>query len=317
MPKVSVIIPVYGVERYIERCARSLFEQTLDDMEYIFVDDCSKDNSICVLENVIAQYPLRKEQIRIIHHEHNKGVSHARETGVGLATGEYIAHCDSDDWVEPEMYEAMYNYAKQNGCDYVKCAHVKTDGENMRMVYHAKAGRDMSRDRVVRLMLQMKGWNSLWDTVVSREGYTKSGLKFTDDAVLEDFYLSVQLLCNSEKIGYIDVPWYNYFVNPESCCNTSDVASYVRRTLQAQANANWIMTYAKQYVSVRSEDMDTIKWVVKNMLVPIMDEKENRKVWQEIYPELRHKVFMMRTISLRDKLRFYSAEFNLYKYFKR
>ena len=62
---------MYGVERNIERCARSLFEQTLDDMEYIFVDDCSKDNSICVLENVIAQYPLRKEQIRIIHHEHN------------------------------------------------------------------------------------------------------------------------------------------------------------------------------------------------------------------------------------------------------
>ena len=78
MPKVSVIVTVYGVERYIERCARSLFEQTLDDMEYIFVDDCSKDSSISVLENVITQYPLRKGQVRIVHHEQNKGVSRAR-----------------------------------------------------------------------------------------------------------------------------------------------------------------------------------------------------------------------------------------------
>ena len=67
MPKVSVIIPVYGVEKYIERCARSLFEQTLDDIEYIFVDDCTPDNSISVLKNVIKSYPGISTKIRIIN----------------------------------------------------------------------------------------------------------------------------------------------------------------------------------------------------------------------------------------------------------
>lgn len=67
MPKVSVVVPVYGVEKYIERCARSLFEQTLEDMEFVFVDDCTKDNSIAILEKVILDYPKRKDQIKIIH----------------------------------------------------------------------------------------------------------------------------------------------------------------------------------------------------------------------------------------------------------
>ena len=81
MPKLSVVIPVYGVEKYIERCARSLFEQTLDDIEYIFVNDCTKDGSIDILNAVINDYPARKEQVRIVHHEKNKGLPFARQSG--------------------------------------------------------------------------------------------------------------------------------------------------------------------------------------------------------------------------------------------
>ena len=81
MPKVSVVIPVYGVEKYIERCARSLFEQTLDDIEYIFVNDCTKDRSIDILNEVINDYPARKQQVRIVHHEENKGSALARLSG--------------------------------------------------------------------------------------------------------------------------------------------------------------------------------------------------------------------------------------------
>ena len=82
MPKVSVIIPVYGVEKYIERCARSLFEQTLEDMEFIFVNDCTKDNSIDILLRVIDEYPKRKSQVHILNHEFNKGLPVARQTGI-------------------------------------------------------------------------------------------------------------------------------------------------------------------------------------------------------------------------------------------
>lgn len=102
-PKISVIIPVYGVERYIEQCACSLFEQTMQDgIEFIFVDDCSPDKSIEILENVLREYPHREQQVKIIRHTENQGLGGARKTGMEYATGEYIIHCDSDDWVEPE-----------------------------------------------------------------------------------------------------------------------------------------------------------------------------------------------------------------------
>ena len=90
--KVSVCIPVYGVEKYIERCARSLFEQTLDSMEYVFVDDCSPDNSIEIMQKVLEEYPHRQEQVKIIRHEVNQGVGAARNHAVAACTGNYIIH---------------------------------------------------------------------------------------------------------------------------------------------------------------------------------------------------------------------------------
>lgn len=96
--KISLLIPVYGVEKYIERCARSLFGQTYQNIEYIFVDDCTKDSSIAVLKKVLDDYPFRKEQVTIIHHNFNKGLSAARNTAFNHATGDYIIHVDSDDY---------------------------------------------------------------------------------------------------------------------------------------------------------------------------------------------------------------------------
>ena len=107
MIKVSVIIPIYGVEQYIERCATSLFEQTLDNVEFIFVNDCTKDKSIENLKKVIEKYPKRKNYIQIINHNENFGLPTARRTGLGYVHGEYVAHCDSDDWLEPNAYETL------------------------------------------------------------------------------------------------------------------------------------------------------------------------------------------------------------------
>ena len=92
MKKVSVLVPVYGVEKYIEECARSLFEQTYGNIEYVFVDDCSKDGSIAILERVAEEYPQRKSQTRIIRHDHNRGLGGARLTALQKATGEYVTH---------------------------------------------------------------------------------------------------------------------------------------------------------------------------------------------------------------------------------
>ena len=126
MPKVSILVPVYGVEKYIERCARSLSEQTLDDIEFIFVDDCTPDKSIEILRSIIEEYRPRFAEnwytVRIERH------------GVKLATCDYIIHCASDDWVDVTMYEKMYNKAIEEGSDVVVYDFCKTNGEDKRSI---------------------------------------------------------------------------------------------------------------------------------------------------------------------------------------
>ena len=121
MNKVSVIIPIYKVRNFIERCACSLFEQTLQDIEYIFVDDASPDDSIDILKSCVERYPERASHVHILVHEHNQGLPAARNTGLPVATGEYIFHCDSDDFVEKDMLEIMYKVATEEDADMVYC----------------------------------------------------------------------------------------------------------------------------------------------------------------------------------------------------
>ncbi|MGM9861927.1 MAG: glycosyltransferase family 2 protein, partial [Muribaculaceae bacterium] len=142
-PKVSVIIAVYGAERWIDRCARSLFEQTLSDIEYIFVDDCSPDRSIDVMQHTLADYPERRHQVHILRHDHNQGVAAARTTGMKAATGEYMIHCDPDDWVEPQTYRLMYDKAIATDADIVTCGCKIYDKNNISYKRYNREGRGM------------------------------------------------------------------------------------------------------------------------------------------------------------------------------
>ena len=114
MPLVSVIVPVYGVERYIERCAVSLFEQTYKDIEYIFVNDATPDKSIEVLKTVMERYPERAKAVRIVEHPQNRGVSAARNSGVETASGEYLWQVDADDYIEKNAVRTLVDTAKQH-----------------------------------------------------------------------------------------------------------------------------------------------------------------------------------------------------------
>lgn len=116
--KVSVCVPVYNVEKYMERCARSLFAQTMTDgVEFIFVDDCSPDKSSDILRRVIDDFP--DLDIKIVKHDRNRGLPAARRTAVNAASGVYIAHIDSDDYVEPEYLQAAYEAAASQNSELV------------------------------------------------------------------------------------------------------------------------------------------------------------------------------------------------------
>ena len=208
MPKVSVIVPVYNVALYIERCAHSLFEQTLEDMEFIFVDDCSSDESIAIIEKVIQDYPDRINQVRIESHEVNKGVPYARNTGLNIAEGEYIAYCDADDWVRHDMYELLYNKAKCTDADVCYCDFYKATADEMTLTESVSFWGD--KETFLQRYIAF-GLTVVWNMLVKKSLYVRKALKFSEDFVYcEDFWLSVRIFYFAKKISKVNIPLYFY-----------------------------------------------------------------------------------------------------------
>lgn len=218
MPKVSVIIPVYKAELYIERCVRTLFEQTLDDLEYIFVDDCSPDHSIEVMESVLAEYPARKSQVKVIRHEVNQGVSSARQHGVDAATGEYISHCDPDDWVELNMYEALYIEAKVSDADIVGCDYIEEHSNNQII---KRQNLNKPGEYIVSEILRGSIHSSLWSRLISRKLIEQVNAKFVDGiTVMEDMLYVIPLHLATDRVVYLSQPLYHYRMVDNSITHT-------------------------------------------------------------------------------------------------
>lgn len=313
MPKVSVIVPIYGVEKYIERCARSLFEQTLDDMEFIFVDDCTKDNSISILKEVIKCYPNRKEQIKIIHHKQNKGASRGRETGIKIATGAYIAYCDSDDWAESEMYESLYKFAIKGNYDFVRCSFYVTDGITKSKKNITVPQEPLTKISIISELLTDKKWDSIWNTLSKRELY-KHNIHFTDHAMLEDFFLVVQLLTHATKIGVIENALYYYFKNPNSICQAQQEDSFIRRGKQSFANASWILSFIDHNYGMDKfkEERVILKYIVRRMIIPIMNNTKNYALWDTFFKDVGFKPCFSKHLSLKSRLQYFLVQSRLY-----
>lgn len=208
--KVSVIVPVYKVERWLERCGRSLFGQTMEEAEFIFVDDCSPDGSIAVLERVLADFPCRREQVKIIRHTENQGVSLSRQDGLDAATGEYVIHADPDDWVEPDMLEHLYAKALENGADMVICDFYQVNPKTGRKRYFVQRPEVLDAESVQRqLFRNLHG--CVWNKLVRLEVIRKANVRFPEDySFCEDLTFNTELLNQPLKIAYLPEAFYNY-----------------------------------------------------------------------------------------------------------
>lgn len=278
MPKVSVVVPIYKVERYIERCARSLFEQTLDDMEYIFVDDCSPDNSVNVLNTVLHDYPNRKEQTVILHHESNKGLPIARQTGIKAASGEYIAHCDSDDWVDLDLYEAMYNAAKGKKLDVICCDCKNTDGESFTII--SGGTKTIVNDCICDIMYR-KMWWSLCNKLFRRDIYDHD-IMYPNYAMGEDMCLCLQLFKNVTSVGYVSGKYYNYYKNPHSIVNVWTPIKCLNKHEQLTHNLSIVeQCYSEMHNPRIKAGLVYLAFYAQEMLVPaVRSNIKIRRLWK-------------------------------------
>lgn len=206
--KVSVCVPVYGAEKYMEKCARSLFEQTYEDIEYVFVNDCTPDRSIEVLRQVMEDYPERKEAVKIVDHEHNCGLSATRRTCVEQATGDYIIHFDDDDYMEPDAISRYVSCAMETGADMVVADHY--------FVYEDKAvpHYDVVPDdkaEYVRRLLTRKSTIEVWGRLLRRSFIIENHLFAPDRLDLGEDYVIVPVMAyKAAKVAKVDAPLINY-----------------------------------------------------------------------------------------------------------
>ncbi len=208
---VSVIVPVYGVEKYIEQCAQSLFEQDFSDIEYIFVNDCTPDKSIAVLEHIIKKHPDRKPHITILHHRQNQGLGSARHTGVKCATGDYIIHIDSDDWCEPDMISSLYTQWKADNADIVVCDFFENDANSQRQIVQPYvASKKANNHNLLVGNPVVSTCNKLIkrSLYVDNDIYPPQWMNFS-----EDRYLSTQLFLLAEKVSYVPRAFLHYRQN--------------------------------------------------------------------------------------------------------
>lgn len=206
---ISVLVPVYGVEKYIERCARSLFEQTLTDgVEFIFCNDCTPDNSISILMNIISEYPNIKDRIRIVEHPSNKGLQIARETLVKSSAGDFFIFVDSDDWIELNMLEVLYDKAISSNADFVGCNYyIEKNGKSRHVELNVK----QYGQEALKAILDNSLKSFLCMRLIRRDYYDRCNIKYYSKITcLEDMLIAIPLHVNATKIEKVEVALYHY-----------------------------------------------------------------------------------------------------------
>ena len=297
MPKVSIVVPSYNVENYIEKCIESLLNQTLQDIEIIIVNDGSKDNTKQKILNFRDKYPNKVKYLE----KENGGLSSARNFGIPYATGEYIAFLDSDDYVEKNMYEEMYNEAKKDNFDMVECDFI--------WEYPNKSKEDHGVLAKNKKELIVKNRVVAWNKLIKREILEKSKLEFPFGLRYEDvefFYKLVPLL---NKVSIINKCFIHYVQRENSIVNTQN-----GRTKEIFQVLDNVIDYYKEN-GLYEEYKNELEYIYTRFLlcsslkrmVKIKDKKERKdailETWKNLnerFPNWQNNIILKENKSLKN-----------------
>lgn len=218
IPLVSICVPVYGVERFIEQCAESLFNQTYRNIEYIFVNDCTKDKSIEILKTVLARYPNRKSQVHIINHITNQKLGNTRNTAVAAAEGEFIIHVDSDDYIDLNLVEKCVERQMNTNADIVYFDGIKYTKTKREIL---KRPDKPNKDQMLLETLRHSIPVSIWGLMIRKSLYDKNGIKVENNVnCSEDYMVTARLFYYAGKLAKIKGVYYNY-----NCTNEDSITT--------------------------------------------------------------------------------------------
>ena len=240
-PKVSVIIPCYGVEKYLDRCMSSVVRQSLRDIEIILVDDGSKDN----VPQICDDWALKDDRIKVVHKQ-NAGLGYARNSGLNVATGQYVAFLDADDFVDINMYQALYDKAIAEKADavYCNCVMYKDEEHQFPRMDVKEEHVFKGKDEVRKFLLDIVGpepespqlvkyMMSVWHSVFRRELFVENNIAFVSERELisEDLIFDIDMLTCCSRVVYVPETYYFYCDNGASLSRKVDNTRYKRNKI--------------------------------------------------------------------------------------
>lgn len=299
--KVSVIVPIYNVEKYLERCLKSIINQTYKNLEIILVNDGSPDNSLVICE----KYKKQDNRI-IILNKKNGGLSSARNEGLKIATGDYISFVDSDDYIEKDMYEILVQNLIENNAD-ISVGGVKDITENidgsMKITKDTFQGERIieTLSPIDAMKKYLLGSWSAWDKIYKREIH--ENLYFPEGEINEDEGIALEVLSRAKRVVYDNKSFYNYIKRENSITTSSfnekkmDWYKHCKNNLKLAQNE---FTEVKEEAEFRF--LGSILWSFNSMIDVNLDLKVYKKQMLKDIKTLRKSFKVNRHISKKNKI---------------
>lgn len=204
MATISVIIPIYNVMHYLDRCIMSVVNQTFSDIEIICVDDCSPDRS----KDIVSQWKLCDKRISLVSLEKNRGLSGARNAGLDVASGKFVYFLDADDWIETNYLEAMHRMAEKSGCDMIINTNAQGVWEDeVKAVWATALPQGEYWDNISTIN---KKYYNVWGHLYKHDFLKRNGLRFSEGYIYEDSYFYHMALAQVDRIFAFQGPAYFY-----------------------------------------------------------------------------------------------------------
>ena len=273
LPEVSIIVPVYNVEKYLIRCIDSILTQTFTNFELILVDDGSTDKSGVICDS----YEKKDKRIKVIHKK-NQGVSEARNTGLILAKGKKISFVDSDDYIYKDMLKRMNEIMNSENADIVECEYSLINEKNLSINYKEKdkiieiGDENLGIKRVIEIPFSNVVWNKMYKREVIK------GLSFVKARICEDTDFSYKAILKSRKYAYTREKLYGYCYRKDSLCRTSKYSAELLDAVYIQSNR--------------------LKGLIKNNISMELIEMAEKRFYDDL---LRHYILVYKNIKENEK----------------
>lgn len=276
-PSISIIVPIYQSETTLRRCLDSILSQTLGNVEVLLVNDGSTDKSA----EICDEYAKNDSRIRMFHKVHS-GVSDARQLGLENAVGEYVIHCDSDDWMEPNMLEVLFAKAKETNADMVVCDYYRESSSSQTIHREFPKGLDSNKP----IAKQIKALSyCTWNKLVRRSLFEKYGISFPKGALMaEDVYVTMLLLNSNIHVEYVSQCLYHY----DHICNCHNLTNNLTREA-VESNIQVINNLDKVLDKSFHCKLNTNK--KKVVIDAYRNHLLNKKELKQLYPEVRCSLF--------------------------